>query len=77
MSVFFFLGFFLNFPLGKNLVYVHLKTFALMEGEKMKSEIVLTSNELRDEIFTELCLHIILALGFGITDEYYLTFRTD
>ena len=30
---------FLNFPLGKNLAFVDLRTFALVEGKKMKSEI--------------------------------------
>ena len=29
------------FPLGKNLVFVDLKTFALLEDEKIKSGVIL------------------------------------
>ena len=32
---------FLNFPIGKNLVFVDLRSFVLLEGEKMKCEVIL------------------------------------
>ena len=60
MSVFLLLESFLNFPLGKSLVFVDLRTFTLVKGEKMKCEVILPSNdEIRGEIteyfFTGLC----------------------
>ena len=52
------------FPLGKNLVFVDLWTFALMEGEKMKCEVILPWNEIRGKImniiFTKLYMLQIL-----------------
>ena len=39
--MFLFLGSFLIFPLGKNLVFVVPRTFALVEGEKIKCEVIL------------------------------------
>ena len=41
VSVFLFLGSFLNFLKGRNLVFVDLRTFALVEGKKMKCVVIL------------------------------------
>ena len=38
------------FSLGKNLVFIDLRTFELVEGEKMKCEVILPQNEIRGEI---------------------------
>ena len=62
VSVFLFLGSFLNCPQGKNLVFFDLRTFALVKGEKMKCAVILPWNERRGEItkflFTKLCLYV-------------------
>ena len=57
VSVFLFLGSFLNFSLGKNLAFVDLKPFALLEGEKMKCEVILPSNEMIGENTLALYFH--------------------
>ena len=38
------------------------KTFTLMEGEKIKCEVILPRNEMRDEI-TEYCVYQILSIN--------------
>ena len=50
--------------LRKNLLFVDLRTFDLVESEKMECEVILLWIEMRDEItdnfFTELCLYMLL-----------------
>ena len=41
VSVFLFLRSFVNFALGKNLVFVDLRILALIKGEKMNCEVIL------------------------------------
>ena len=49
-GIYLFIGPLLNFPLGKYLLFVGLRIFALVEGKKMKYEVISQWNEMRDEI---------------------------